>query len=122
MENNTYALQIRTDKVSSEEISKILEKKSNISEDGYWIYKVVRTPQEPYFDFINEFLNILENKHQILNQNGVDNSDITIWVDYKYDGQFNLEFLSTQLKRLGEHGISLLIKCRETDASRLKYR
>ncbi len=78
-----------------------------------WIYKVVTTDQDPFFDSINTFLDILENKYESLSQIGIQRSNILIWYLYEYDQQCNMEFDPIQLKRLGDNGIKLCISCWE---------
>lgn len=66
---------------------------------------------EPYFDFINEFLDLLEPRFQQLEELGVKRSDISFWYLYEYDQQCGMEFHPKEMKRLGESGITLCIDC-----------
>lgn len=106
-----YELKIWSNKVSSNKISEILEKKSDDSEYNWWSYKILETDSAPHSSYIDELLNILEGKYKILNQSGVDNSDIEVWILYEYDDEGKLEFSPTTMKRLGENGITLCISC-----------
>jgi hypothetical protein len=76
-----------------------------------WIYEVIVEEIDPYFDFIHEFLNILENNYVKLSKAGVEKESISIWLYYEYDSQCNMEFDPVRLKRLGENGITLCISC-----------
>lgn len=76
-----------------------------------WTYQVVSQDEEPYFDFINAFLDLLEQKYQLLESIGVQKSDILIWLVYEYDEQGSLSFSPQELSRLGESGIPLNIDC-----------
>ncbi len=76
-----------------------------------WTYKVITKDKDPYFDFINNFLDILENKYAKLTELGVQRDDITVWNYYEYDGQCNIEYDPNRMKRLGENGITLCISC-----------
>ncbi|MFZ1664074.1 MAG: hypothetical protein WBO28_07605 [Flavobacteriales bacterium] len=81
-----------------------------------WIYRVQEGPGEPYYDFINEFLNLLEGKYEAIAKLGIDRSDITIWRDYEFDGQCNMEYDPERMKRLGDNGITLCISCWDISA------
>ena len=76
-----------------------------------WVYKVVQEDDDIYFDFINEFLNILENNYEKLLEIGIRREEITIWYLYEYDQQCNMEFDPIRLKRLGDNGLTLCISC-----------
>ena len=76
-----------------------------------WTYEVIVKEDDPYFDFINTFLDLLESKYKTLEQLHINRSDITFWYLYEYDRQCNMEFDSVRLKRLGDNGITLCISC-----------
>jgi hypothetical protein len=76
-----------------------------------WLYKVEQDESDEYFDFINEFLDILENKYVDLEKLNIERDDITIWMIYEYDDQCNMEFNPQRMKRIGENGITLCISC-----------
>lgn len=78
-----------------------------------WSYEVVSRADDDYFDFINEFLNLLEPRFEKLERLGVKREDISIWFLYNYDQQCNMEFDSQRMKRLGESGVTLCISCWE---------
>lgn len=76
-----------------------------------WCHEVVEGPDNPGFDFINEFMDILEGKYEALTTLGIDREDITVWKLYAYDAQCNMEFRPESMKRLGLNGIGLCITC-----------
>ena len=76
-----------------------------------WTYQINTIAQDNYFDFINIFLDILENKYKKLADLGIQKNDISIWHLYEYDQQCNMEFDPTRLKRLGDNGITFCISC-----------
>jgi hypothetical protein len=106
---NYYSLRINSN--NKEEIFMILGISSNFVNSDIWIYEVIEGEQDPYFDFINEFLNILDGKYESLSQIGISREDITIWLIYEYDNQCNLEFDPNLLYRLGKENIRLCISC-----------
>lgn len=76
-----------------------------------WTYQVIEEQNDPFYDFINKFLDLLEYKYDKLAEIRIKRSDISIWYLYEYDQQCNMEFDPTRLKRLGENGITLCISC-----------
>jgi len=86
-------------------------KKMGIQEHSSWTYETIQMDDDEYYDFINNFLNILEPKFNELENIGIRKSDITFWMLYEYDQQCNLEFNPNRLKRIGENDITLCISC-----------
>lgn len=80
-----------------------------------WTYSVDLDDEEPYFDFINKFLDILEPKFEGLEQIGISKENITFWYLYEYDQQCAMEFHPQEMKRLGDNGIVLCIDCWQLD-------
>jgi hypothetical protein len=105
-----YSLRIIAPQCSKEEISNILNVKSNYHGNA-WIYEVITTEDDEYFDFINTFLDLLEGKYELLSNIGVKRDDIGIWMIYEYDNQCNMEFRPQDLGRLGGNNIGLCISC-----------
>jgi hypothetical protein len=85
--------------------------KGSENEYSVWLYEVSTTDEEPYFDFINNFLDILDSKFTKLVDLGVEKSAISFWYLYEYDQQCSMEFRPEEMKRLGESGITLCIDC-----------
>jgi len=69
--------------------------------------------QKEYFDVIVKFLDNLEGKYEKLQELGVGNDNITVWLIYGYNNQCNMEFEQNILERLGKRGIKLCISCYE---------
>ena len=108
-----YSLRISITNIKQiEAVNSILRIKSNYPEVG-WGLEIVKEDNESKFNFINYFLSIIEGKNSQLRNININNNDISIWVLYEYQDQCNLEFTSTDLKRIGAAGVSLCISCWE---------
>ncbi|MEI6089877.1 MAG: hypothetical protein WCR42_05465 [bacterium] len=108
-----YSIRIISDQNNLNNVSKILNivpKNNRLT----WIYEVVCNDESPYYNFINEFLDILENKYEELSRIGVNKDDISFWFLYEYNNECNMEFIPSDMKRLGEAGITLCISCFKT--------
>lgn len=113
MEVLTYELKIDTEKKYYNEVSSIIGLYPNSYKYG-WLYDIVFEEQKEHFDIIAKFLNSLEENYGKLEELGIKNSDISIWITYEYNNQCNMEFDPKNLKRLGEKGIKLCISCYES--------
>lgn len=111
MEKTIYRLQIRcsTDE-QVRKVSSILNREPAEPMGNTWL-EVEEKKGDEYFDFINQFLDILEGKYEQLQSVGVHREDISVWFLYQYEDQCNMEFLPSDLKRLGTNRISLCISC-----------
>jgi hypothetical protein len=89
------------------------DEKDKISKDRYstWMYMVTEAETDPCFDFINNFLDILEPKFSALEKIGVTRDKILFWMLYEYDQQCGMEFHPQEMTRLGQSGIHLNIDC-----------
>lgn len=118
---NYYRLDIQTENDISKynAISSLLQlspRKVNQNETfaySVWSYEVEVKDEENSFDFINNFLDILEPKFDELEKSQISKSDITFWLLYEYDQQCNMEFNPKEMKRLGENEITLCVSCWE---------
>jgi len=90
---------------------KYMTSKDTANKYDLWTYSVETDDEEPYFDFINKFLDILEPKFEELEKLGIKKNDILIWLLYEYDQQCSMEFHPEEMKRLGESGIVMNIDC-----------
>ena len=116
-----YRLDIQTENDISKynEISNLLKlspRKINQKENfayAVWSYDVEVNDENISYDFINNFLDILEPKFEELEKIQITKSDITFWFLYEYHQQCNMEFNPKELKRLGENEITLCISCWE---------
>ncbi|MEH0154255.1 hypothetical protein V6R21_08920 [Limibacter armeniacum] len=76
-----------------------------------WIYSVDIADEDPYFDFINQFLDILEPKFSDLEKMEITRDNISFWLLYEYYEQCGMEYHPKEMKRLGESEIVLCIDC-----------
>lgn len=76
-----------------------------------WTYCFDESEEDPPYDFINKFLDILEPKLKDLETLGIERKNITFWMVYEYNQQCGMEFHPQEMKRLGESGIVLCIDC-----------
>lgn len=106
----TYILRINYEQNQLENITNILGTLPS-NNKFYWELILIQKDSEPYIDFINKFLNLLEGKYDQLSQIGIERDDITVWILYEYDRECNLEFSPEQMKRLGVNGITLCVSC-----------
>ena len=112
MSNNTYQLQIfcsSDDQLNK--ISALLNTGPTKQMASTWCLETEEHESEEYFDFINQFLDILEGKYEQLASIGILRKDISLWFLYEYESQCNMEFDPNRLKRLGTEGITLCIPC-----------
>lgn len=112
MNKTIYRLQIEcSNDNQANEISKLLKIQATDCSKNIWHLEIEEKENEPYFDFINHFLDLLDDKYNLLNIIGIKKEDISIWLLYPYKTQCNLEFLPKDLNRIGSKGISLCISC-----------
>lgn len=107
-----YSIRISTIFSNYQEVSKILNVQPLTYANG-WIYEVITKEDDPYFNFIEEFLKILDGKFDELKKINIIRDDISFWMIYEYRGQCNMEFNPIELAKLGNSGISLCISCYE---------
>lgn len=87
--------------------------KSSTDLYSLWIYSIDEEDEGTYYDFINNFLDIIEPKFKELKKFGIKKKDITFWLNYEYNQQCGMEFHPKEMKRLGKSGIVLCIDCWE---------
>lgn len=97
-----------------EKASSLLGVKPNKELGHIWCFEVEQKEDDEYFDFVKNYLDMLEGKYDQLESIGISRDDISVWMLYKYEGQCNMEFLPKDLKRLGDNGIALCISCWES--------
>lgn len=108
------------------EISKLLgvnptaygPSKFNDNPFDLWTYIIEVADEDPYYGFINKFLDLIEPKFPDLEELGVTKDKIVFLLLYEYYGQCGMEYHPQEMKRLGENGIVLCIDCwqREDEA------
>jgi hypothetical protein len=109
--NYFFSLQISTDTEKANKITQILGVESNYPEVA-WGYRLI-VKDHIYTNFIDAFLDILEGKYDKLKEIGIDKEDISIWMIYEYINQCNMEFSPSDMKKLGDSGITFCISCYE---------
>jgi hypothetical protein len=72
-----------------------------------WLIEDDSKPTEAF----SLFLNFLAGKYDELAKIGINRENISIWRNYQYDQECNLEVSPEQMKSLGEQGIVLCISC-----------
>ena len=109
-----YKIKIVVDKFEQiQKINRILSIQS--SSENVWVYETIVDDNEPYIDYVYIFSEKLEHHLNELKEIGITTSDVTIWMEYEYDQQCNMEFFPNQLKKLGDLGIKLCISCWQKD-------
>ena len=113
--SSSYSLKISSNYTNIDDITKALSIYPTSTECG-WEYSIDEH-SDLYSDAINNILNLLEGKMDLLKEAGVQEDDISMWFLYEYENQCNMEFLPKDLKRIGKLGITLCISCWEKDSS-----
>ncbi len=107
-----YTLQINVPPSKQKKVSSILGLKSELVDfysDTLYV-KVEKEDHEPFL-FVDYFLSLLEGKYEDLQKIGVERENISIWKEYAYDSQCNMEFFPEATYRLGKEGITLCVTC-----------
>ncbi|MEH2423074.1 MAG: hypothetical protein V7K48_19825 [Nostoc sp.] len=86
------------------------------SNNCYWEQILVKEAFNSPVNFVDIFLNLLEDKYQKLSILEVHKDDISVWMYYKYEQQCNISFSPKDMKRLGDNQITLCISCWESDS------
>lgn len=79
--------------------------------DTVWVTEVSESEIDPPFDYVNEFLGVLDGKYEALDAIGVKRGDIEIWVLYEFRNECNFELSSTNMEKLGRNGLSFCLSC-----------
>lgn len=112
-----HNLNITTDNTfeTYQKITNLLRVNPNEEKDDFsiWTYQIVTNEEDKYFDFINNFLDLLEPNFEYLKVLGINAKDINIWLFYEYDKQCSMSFSPQEMKRIGESGISFNVDCIE---------
>lgn len=119
MKYHRIHIDTKDDKELYDHVSRILKVEPTIISDkedddelySLWTFSVEEEDDAPYFDFINNFLDIIEPNLSKLKQKGIYQQDISFWLLYEYDQQCGMEFHPKEMKRLGDSGIVFCIDC-----------
>ena len=107
-----YSLQINTNSsMIAEDVFKIMDVKDAILDKHIWEYILKEDIIDEHIDFIGIFSRLLKIKIGQLEGIGICKDMISIWYNYEYDGQCNIEFNANELKIIGELGITFCISC-----------
>ena len=111
-----FSLRIDAKPEQKDKITNILGIESNYPQVA-WGHEL-KTKRNEYVNFIDYFVGILEGNFDKLQDIGITKDDITLWMVYEYDGQCNMEFNPTDIKKLGDSGITLCISCYEATTNK----
>jgi len=106
-----FSLQIHAEHEQLSKIPKILGIESNYPEVS-WGHKLI-VKDNAYTNFIDYFLGILDGKYDKLESIGIPRDCISIWMICEYEEQCNMEFMPSDMVKLGENGITFCISCYE---------
>jgi hypothetical protein len=112
-----YFFSLRID-AKPEQVSKItdiLDVEPNFPQVA-WGYKL-DIKDNGYTNFVEYFLGFLEGRLDKLDDVGISREDISIWMIYEYEEQCNMEFTPSDMKKLGDNGITFCISCYKRQCS-----
>ena len=104
-----FSLRIEAKSEQASKISDILGVEPNYPQVA-WGYKLI-VKDNGYTNFIDYFLGILEGKYDRLKDIGITREKISIWMIYGYEEQCNMEFAPSDMKKLGDSGITFCVSC-----------
>lgn len=108
-----YQMKISTDVEKFEALSCIFENNQGISTKYGWMLEFTQSDNDPYFDYIDYFTNLIEVKFVEIKKLGISKKDISIWIVFEYFNQFNTEFSPRILNKLAQHNLTLCITAYE---------
>lgn len=88
--------------------------RANVSVESHvWRCRNVQLHQQHYFDYLHHYVDLIREHLPSLQKLGIQRKDISIQLNYRYQGSCNLELHPETLYELGQNGISLEIRCQE---------
>ena len=75
------------------------------------VIEIIEYREDSFFDSVNEFIKILKTNKAIIEEYKLEDSNISLSIDYEYDQQCNMEFQPYDLKKMGDYGMELCISC-----------
>ncbi|MFK7923849.1 MAG: hypothetical protein AB8H47_17955 [Bacteroidia bacterium] len=88
--------------------------RTNISVDQqFWRWRNVQYHQQNCFDYLHHYQELIQQHYPSLKKLGIQRQDISINLQYRYQGSCNLELHPETLLNLGRHGISLQLNCKQ---------
>lgn len=106
-----YCLRIDCVKIEPVAVSAILGVDCTKCIGRVWNYEIIEDEQDSHVDFVGKLLSIIDGKFKKLQEVGVDLGSISLWMYYEYDQQCNMEFSPSDLKRIGDSGLTFCISC-----------
>jgi hypothetical protein len=106
---DTYELRIKCGDTPIKEVEGLLGRNSSNTDSAYWEW-LIENDSKPSEAF-SLFLDLLTNQYDGLAKIGISRENISIWRNYQYDQECNLEISPEQMRSLGEQGIVLCISC-----------
>lgn len=96
------------------EVTRILNLKPKDDEEfSIWCYQIQQAEDDEYLDFSQKFEDILKPNMKALNNLGITNDDIMIWLVYEYSAQCAIGFDAQEINRIANLGIAFNIDCYE---------
>ncbi len=105
-----YSLRINFKEDIKSSVSQVLGIQSKESGSS-WEIDINTDDSNAPLDCIGEFMRILDGKYEALSEINIQRKNVSIWYQYGYHQQCNMEFLPHQMKLLGDNGIVLCISC-----------
>jgi hypothetical protein len=105
-----WSFKIKCEDSLRDTVTAILGVEPNVKESVWELEKIIKE-EDPYINYVEYFLDLLEGNYEKLSLIGVERNDISIWLLYEYDQQCNMEFLPNDMQRMGENGIVLCVSC-----------
>lgn len=88
--------------------------RANISVDQqFWHWRNVQYHQQNFFDYLHHYQELIQQHYPSLKKLGIQRQDISINLQYRYQGGCNLELHPETLLNLGRSGISLQLNCEQ---------
>lgn len=107
-----YWLEIWMKNGNHKQVSKIMGQKMPKEPRSILRFLETRQPDEPQWFEINSFLDILDDKYEMLEAQGVSREDLSIWMNCRYEeDECRVSLDPVTLMRLGEEQVKLCITC-----------
>ncbi len=108
MSENCYSIRIMADEAIFNQIDSLLQVQRN-NKSKLWMYEIITKNSDSYFNFIDHFSDIIENKIGDLAKLNVKSECISFWLISECQDQCNFEFSPSQMERLSKLGITLCL-------------
>lgn len=115
MSTTFYQLRIATEDKNYQVLCDVFGNDKGISTEFGWCLEFTLSDDDPYLNYIEYFITLIESKLTGLKKIGISESEISIWIIAEYNGQFNTEFSPSILKKLSHLGLTLCLSAYEVD-------